>query len=236
MREKSSLDEIRERFDQDVERFSQLDTGQVATIDAPLSLELLAQAAGAMNSEPKIVVDVGCGAGNLSLRLLRELKSAPAFHLIDLSPKMLDRAEQRLREAGATEVHTHCGDFRSEDLPGNCDLILAGAVLHHLRDDTDWERAFSRFHQLLRPGGSIWISDLVSHEIASTDKLMWSRYADYLTSVGGADYQQNVFDYIEKEDSPRSLSYQLKLLIDSGFSQIEVLHKNSCFATFGAVK
>ncbi len=30
--------------------------------------------------------------------------------------------------------------------------------------------------------------------------------------------------------SPRSLSYQINLLKEVGFSQVEVLHKNSCFA------
>ena len=34
---KSTVDEIRERFDNDVERFSNLATGQSATIDAPLA-------------------------------------------------------------------------------------------------------------------------------------------------------------------------------------------------------
>ncbi|MGI6419673.1 MAG: hypothetical protein ACOX1P_28900 [Thermoguttaceae bacterium] len=34
--EKSTVDEIRQRFDADVERFSNLETGQSATIDAPL--------------------------------------------------------------------------------------------------------------------------------------------------------------------------------------------------------
>ena len=42
---KSTTDEIRERFDNDVERFSCLETGQVATIDAPLAMELITIAA-----------------------------------------------------------------------------------------------------------------------------------------------------------------------------------------------
>jgi len=45
-----------------------------------------------------------------------------------------------------------------------------------------------------------------------------------------------VFAYIEKEDTPRSLIYQLELLRSTGFRAVEVLHKNSCFAAFGAVK
>ncbi len=36
---KSTVEEIKSRFDNDVERFSNLNTGQVSTIDAQISLE-----------------------------------------------------------------------------------------------------------------------------------------------------------------------------------------------------
>ena len=45
---KSKVDEIRQRFDADVERFSNLSTGQSATIDAPLGMGLIAETAAAM--------------------------------------------------------------------------------------------------------------------------------------------------------------------------------------------
>jgi len=44
---KSTVEQIRQRFDNDVERFSNLETGQSATIDAPLVLDLIAKAATA---------------------------------------------------------------------------------------------------------------------------------------------------------------------------------------------
>lgn len=46
---KSSVEDIRRRFDTDVERFSNLETGQSATVDAPLAMALVAQAAAATN-------------------------------------------------------------------------------------------------------------------------------------------------------------------------------------------
>ena len=39
---KSTVDQIRQRFDQDVERFSDLSTGQSATMDTRLVMELTA--------------------------------------------------------------------------------------------------------------------------------------------------------------------------------------------------
>ena len=65
---------------------------------------------------------------------------------------------------------------------------------------------------------------------------MWERYGEYLCSVGGESYRDNVFAYIDKEDSPRPVTYQLELLRKVGFDHIELLHKNSCFAAYGAVK
>ncbi len=65
---------------------------------------------------------------------------------------------------------------------------------------------------------------------------MWKRYANSLTDLGGREYQQQGFVYIEKEDSARPVTYQLDLLKKFGFQKTEILHKNSCFAAFRAVK
>jgi tRNA (cmo5U34)-methyltransferase len=65
---------------------------------------------------------------------------------------------------------------------------------------------------------------------------MWRRYGDYLESLAGPAYRDRVFAYIEAEDTPRPLFWQLDLLARTGFREVEVLHKNSCFAAFGAIK
>jgi len=129
------------------------------------------------------------------------------------------------------------GDFRGFELEDErYDVVLAAAVLHHLRDDADWEQAFATIHRILRPGGSVWITDLVTHEDVGVHQLMWARYRSYLESMGGSEYADKVFEYIDLEDSPRPVTYQLDLLRRVGFSTVEILHKNSCFAAFGAVK
>jgi tRNA (cmo5U34)-methyltransferase len=230
---KSTVDEIRNRFDGEVERFSNLETGQAATIDAPLVLELITSAAAATTPNAESVLDVGCGAGNYTLKLLQKI---PGFHatLIDLSQPMLDRAAHRIGAKNTTKLQ---GDIRELDLRENSfDIIMAAAVLHHLRTDPEWENVFAKFFRALRPGGSLWISDLVLHTSAGIEKLMWQRYGSYLTGLKDKTYRDQVFAYIEKEDTPRPLMYQLDLLRKAGFVQLEVLHKNGPFAAFGAVK
>src|SRR5688572_20838131 len=108
---KSTPDEIRARFDKDVERFSNLETGQSATIDAPLVLELVTSAAAATNPRAASVLDVGCGAGNYTIKLLEKLPKLDVT-LIDLSRPMLDRAVERVTAAGARDVMPMQGDVR----------------------------------------------------------------------------------------------------------------------------
>jgi len=182
MEYKSSLQEIEERFDNDVERFSNLETGQKTTLDATFNMELMAQGIATNYPHLRDVLDIGCGAGNY-------------------------------------------------------DVIIATAVLHHLRDDEDWEKAFANFYTWLKPGGSIWIFDLVHQATAELQNLIYTdKYGDYLTSLKDEAYRDHVFDYIEKEDSPRPLMYQLELLKQVGFKQVDILHKNLCFASFVGFK
>jgi tRNA (cmo5U34)-methyltransferase len=233
---KSTVAEIRERFDKDVERFSNLDTGQTATIDAPLAMELITQAALGTVKKIRRVLDIGCGAGNNTLKLL-QLAAPFDCDLLDLSLPMLERAKERISEVNSGEIKLHHGDFREVALQkNNYDVVIAAAVLHHLRDDLDWETTFKKIYEVTAPGGSVWITDLVSHETEKVESLMWKRYGEYLVSLGGESYRDKVFEYIDKEDSPRPVPYQLELLKRVGFSHVELLHKNSCFAAFGAIK
>jgi tRNA (cmo5U34)-methyltransferase len=233
---KSSIEEIRARFDQDVERFSNLEIGQTTTVDSPLMLELVTQAAAAANPAAAHILDVGCGAGNYTLKLLQSLPDLQVT-LLDLSQPMLARAVQRIQSVSSGAIKAIQGDIREITFPaGHFDLILAAAVLHHLRGTDQWRSVFAKFHQVLKPGGSVWIVDLVKQSTQAVQTMMWDRYSDYLVDFKGPAFRQQVFDYIDKEDTPRPLIFQLDLLREVGFAQVEILHKNNLFAAFGAIK
>ncbi len=236
MKIKSSVDEIRARFDADVERFSNLETGQSATMDAPLALDLIAEAVEVSTPEARRLLDVGCGAGNYTLKLLDRLPGLETT-LIDLSRPMLERAQQRIRAAGCTTIRAIQTDIRDFDFAADSQcVIVASAVLHHLRNDEEWEAIFDGFYRTLSWGGSVWIFDLVDGATHALRRVKQRRYSEYLVELGGEAYRDKVFAYIDREDSPRSLTYQLDLLRRVGFTDIEVLHKRACFAAFGAIK
>jgi tRNA (cmo5U34)-methyltransferase len=233
---KSTVDQIRERFDNSVERFSNLETGNVAQVDSALSLELIAGSVAATNPAARSLLDIGCGAGNYTLRVLHELPDRDVT-LIDLSQPMLERARQRISQISQGRINLIQGDIRQVDIGLEAyDVILAAAVLHHLRGDDEWTAVFRKLYQALRPGGTLWIYDIVQQTLPELDSLMMQRFAAYLVQVKGEAYRNEVFGWIEQEDTPRPLVFQLDTLRAVGFRELDILHKNTCFAAFGARK
>lgn len=234
--EKSTVEEIRRRFDNEVDRFSNLETGQTATMDAPLVMELVTLAAARVNPGARAVLDIGCGAGNYTLKLLEKLPNLDAT-LVDLSRPMLDCAVARLSEKTPGQITPLQGDVRELPLPAETfDIVLASASLHHLRGEEEWQQVFAKVFASLRPGGSFWIADLITHDNPAVQELMWQRFGEYLSSFGGDEYRDRVFAYVEHEDTPRSLGFQTDLLEKTGFAAVEVLHTICCFAAFGGIK
>ena len=233
---KATNQQIRERFDKDTERFSNLETGQQTTIDAPLTMELCTEAAKYVNPHATQMLDIGCGAGNYTLKMLSKVANLNCT-LNDLSMPMLQKAKERVTPQTTGTVTLIQDDMRNLHLPDNhFDIVLAAATLHHLRDDDDWELMFNKIYRMLKPGGSFWVSDLVAHDAEVINKLFENSYGTYIEALGGPEYRRKVEDYVNFEDTARSLNYQLALLAKVGFGNIEVLHKNSCFAAFGAIK
>ena len=234
--QKATTKEIENRFDKSVERFSNLETGQQTTMDAPLMMDLCTEAALVTNPKATHLLDIGCGAGNYTLKMLAKI---PGLHctLNDLSLPMLQKAAERIRPVTTGTVTLTQGDMRNLNLPENSvDIVLAATTLHHLRGDADWQGMFTKVFTLLKKGGSFWVSDFIMHDSTIINSLFRQRYSQYLDALGGPGYSKQVWEYVDYEDTPRSLNYQLALLDKVGFRDIEVLHKNTCFAAFGGVK
>jgi tRNA (cmo5U34)-methyltransferase len=233
--------EIGARYAKDVDRFSNLETGQVATVDAPLCLELIGRAAHAATPDARTLLDIGCGAGNFALTVLEHSPDLDCT-LADLSRDMLDRAFARVSAATKGAVATIQGDFRELSFgEGTFDIIVASATLHHLRADEEWHAMFAKVFRALRPGGSFWVFDIVEHAMAPVEALLKEQYGDYLIEQKGGGgpgkrYRRVVFNHIAEEDTPRPLTYQLELLRKVGFADIDVLHKRMVYAAFGARK
>src|SRR5262245_19470490 len=112
LHEKSSLEDIRRRFDAEVERFAKLETGQQAAMDSPLILDLVSRVAAGRLRRGDRLLDIGCGAGNFTLSVIDRAGPLDCT-LVDLSRPMLDRARGRVLAAGAGSVDAIQSDMRA---------------------------------------------------------------------------------------------------------------------------
>jgi SAM-dependent methyltransferase len=115
-------------------------------------------------AEESTLVDVGCGSGNV-LAYLREATGLRRFAGIDVSPRYLEQARERVG------CETYLGSILDaglvEKLGGRFDFAVLGAVLHHLVGRTrraSRERArlaLVNAVSLVHPGGHVFVHEPV---------------------------------------------------------------------------
>ena len=233
---KSTPEAIRDNFDQQVERFSNIETGQTTAIDSPLCMELIARAAALHNPGASRILDLGCGGGNYAVKVISFLPNVDCT-LIDLSSNMLAKAEERVLENITGNVSIIQGDYRNIPFEENSyDIITAGTTLHHLREDQEWELVFTKVFKALNPGGTFWINDIVIGETDEINRMMLNGWLSILQKQITPEEIEMYMGRYESEDTPRTLTYQLELMKKVGFSKTMVLHKHFNFAAFGAMK
>jgi trans-aconitate methyltransferase len=107
-------------------------------------LDLLAQL---ITDEPRTVLDVGAGSGDLARHLVHVVDQVDA---VDFSQHMIERGKQ-LPHGDAPQLRWICGKIEEVPLAPPYALITAGSSIHWL----EWEKAFPLFCSILTPGGSL---------------------------------------------------------------------------------
>lgn len=102
------------------------------------------------------VLDVGCGAGAITIRCARAVSPGGRVTGIDLSEGMLRRTAAEAAARGFGNVITRRGDAaRPPFAPGSFDTVLASLVLYLLPDAGT---ALRSWLEVLKPGGTLGFS------------------------------------------------------------------------------
>ncbi|HTK34070.1 MAG TPA: class I SAM-dependent methyltransferase [Caulobacteraceae bacterium] len=98
-----------------------------------------------------VVLDIGCGAGQTLLQLAERVGSEGQVIGVDIAPQLLEIARRRSATLGSVKLIQ--GDAHSLDLPtASVDAIFSRFGVMTFGDPTS---AFSNFHRMLRPSGSL---------------------------------------------------------------------------------
>jgi SAM-dependent methyltransferase len=141
--------------------------------------------------EPRLVLEVGCGRGELAERMAREL---------DARVVAVDRSERMVELAAARGVEAIVGDV--EDLPfrdGIFDCAVAAWMLDHARD---LDRALRELRRVLRPDGRLVAATSGERNLAELWELVGEAGApaDGFTVENGQGALLRRFTIVERRD------------------------------------
>ncbi|MDQ5910395.1 MAG: Malonyl-[acyl-carrier protein] O-methyltransferase [Pseudomonadota bacterium] len=108
-----------------------------------------------MNFQPEMILDVGCGTGLITARLMKKYRKARVFGL-ERAPAMVKKAQKRA--PWFRTLHGLCAE--PEALPladARFDLIFSNLALPWA---VDLDRTLAEFRRLLKPGGALLFSTL----------------------------------------------------------------------------
>jgi arsenite methyltransferase len=112
--------------------------------------------------EGEVVLDLGSGGGIDVLLSARRVGPSGFAYGLDMTDEMLELARRNAAEAGATNVEFRKGRIEAIPLPdASVDVVISNCVINL---STDKAAVLAEIARVLRPGGRVGVSDVVSDD------------------------------------------------------------------------
>ncbi len=207
--------------------------------------EMLDVLVGCIASANHRILELGCGTGELTLKILERYPSAEIVG-VDYSPRMLDFARAKIESAGYaarwTGIELDFGEWANNPnflgLGDKFNACISSLAIHHLEDEMKL-KLFQRIRGSLNAGGCFWNADPLLAESAVMKDIYQAAREDWALSQGEtlvkirANVGTSVSSGYSNPDRLATLSAQLEMLASSGFETVAVPWKYYGMAVFG---
>jgi len=136
-----------------------------------------------------LILELGCGAGNLWVENLDRVSSGWKIVLSDLSTGMVRQARHNL----AASQNLHFANVDAQAIPFNqetFDVVVANHMLYHVPDKS---KALSEIRRVLKPEGRFYASTIGSQHLQELNELL-TRFDPQLASWGVRDTDAFILD------------------------------------------
>lgn len=133
-----------------------------ATYDSVITRKILSAVtqntiAGARLEPGMRCIDIGCGTGDSTFRILSRIRPGGKIFACDFSPQMTAAAQARINSADAEIRHSDMLEFLSSFADGSIDFIGSFWSLEYC----DHYKVLAQSHRVLKPGGTLCV--IVNH-------------------------------------------------------------------------
>ncbi|MFA6358649.1 MAG: methyltransferase domain-containing protein [Candidatus Omnitrophota bacterium] len=179
------------------------------------------------------IIDLGCGTGNLSKKIISAYPKA-RISCIDMAQNMLKMAQAKLKDN--PNVTFYLADICNFDYRDKYDCIAASMVLHHVEGE-DKPRFYRKIYNSLSRGGVFFCIDIFISPDSHLQKLSMDKWRAFMRANGLPIKRVN--DMIarhQREDRPVVFTDELAIMRRAGFRCADVVLKHYNFAVYGGTK
>lgn len=151
---------------------------------------------------PVDIADLGSGEGLLSELLARSARRVIA---VDNSEKMVAFGAEKAKKNGLKNLEFRLGNLENPPIdPGSVDVVILSQALHHAADPA---AAIQSAANILRPGGHVFILDLLEHGFEKARELYGDLWPGFKTSdlhqwLENAGLKKIEISVVAKEEQP----------------------------------
>ncbi|WP_173049814.1 trans-aconitate 2-methyltransferase [Nitrospira sp. KM1] len=159
------------------------------------------------------VYDLGCGPGDIPLRLAKTLTACRVTG-IDASAPMIRLAEQAAQSEGLQDrVKFRCERFEQLAGANLADAVMSNSLLHHLPNPLQF---WNKIRQLVKPGSPVLVMDLLRPESEEEARAIVNRYAAGEPEVLRRDFYNSLLAAFNEDEVTSQLARMnlTRLLID----------------------
>jgi tRNA (cmo5U34)-methyltransferase len=226
----SCMDDVKQHFEQEAREYDGIILKLIPHY--PQMLDALVSAIPFDASKPIRVIDLGCGTGTISQRMLAAYPNARVTCL-DLAENMVAIARAKLGQ----RVRCLVGDFNAFAFDAQYDAIVSSLALHHLATDADKLGFYRQIYDALAPGGVFFNADVVlgsSGALQATYMRKWRAFMQQ--NVSDEEIAHTWLPKYYAEDRPAKLTNHLAWLAEVGFADVDVVWKHYNYAVYGGTR
>ncbi len=215
--------------------------------------EMLEAVARCIPSTSRRILELGCGTGELSMKILQRCPDAQLTAL-DYSPRMIEFAHKKMTEAGHQRwqgIEADFGEWTNNpekfDIGIGFDACVSSLAIHHISDEMK-EKLFQRIYKSLKSEGCFWNADPVLPESPTLAEIYQAAGKEWEQKQGktiqevrsslasnsdSVDYASS-YGY-SSQDQLATLVAQMTMMGKVGFKCMAIPWKYYGYAVFGGL-